>query len=361
MPGALAVPLRHRVRPLLVAAATTRRPPSGSSAAQRVPGAPEWLPPLAATTLAQGGDRRGVALPVAADPDEAEQEWLREHRGARARCSSTRSTSIDRLNAAIVASPPAGARHVTWEALVRAGWLRRVPRRSRPASPYVIDPATGRAVGVPPRTLLPAADQQAPQATPALAGRERAVTADPLVLAALAGSSGLVFGSFLNVCIHRLPRGESIVQPAVALPGVRPPLALVRQRPGRELARLRGRCTGCRARDPGRCTRSSSSPPAAVFVARLAGVRPDAAARRRGCVFACALIVLLAIDLEHRLLPNAITLPGHRSAGLAASLVLPPGLRDALLGAVRGGGVLLAHRGGRTAAARARRGWAAAT
>jgi leader peptidase (prepilin peptidase)/N-methyltransferase len=49
--------------------------------------------------------------------------------------------------------------------------------------------------------------------------------------------------------------------------------------------------------------------------------------------------VLFAIDLEHHLLPNAITLPGI-AVGLAFSLLLPPGLQSALLGVLVGGGVL---------------------
>ena len=56
-------------------------------------------------------------------------------------------------------------------------------------------------------------------------------------------------------------------------------------------------------------------------------------------VFACAMVVLFAIDLEHHLLPNVITLPGI-AIGLIASAVLPPGIVDALIGAVLGGGVL---------------------
>jgi len=56
-------------------------------------------------------------------------------------------------------------------------------------------------------------------------------------------------------------------------------------------------------------------------------------------VFACAMVVLFAIDLEHHLLPDAITLPGI-VLGLVSSAVLPPGLRDALIGVMGGGGVL---------------------
>jgi leader peptidase (prepilin peptidase)/N-methyltransferase len=56
-------------------------------------------------------------------------------------------------------------------------------------------------------------------------------------------------------------------------------------------------------------------------------------------VFASAMIVLFAIDLEHHLLPNAITLPGI-GLGLAFSALVPPGFIDALIGTLLGGGVL---------------------
>jgi leader peptidase (prepilin peptidase)/N-methyltransferase len=56
-------------------------------------------------------------------------------------------------------------------------------------------------------------------------------------------------------------------------------------------------------------------------------------------VFGCALIVLFAIDLEHHLLPNAITLPGI-VAGLAFSFVAEPGWMASLVGILAGGGVL---------------------
>jgi leader peptidase (prepilin peptidase)/N-methyltransferase len=56
--------------------------------------------------------------------------------------------------------------------------------------------------------------------------------------------------------------------------------------------------------------------------------------------FACALIVLFAIDLRHRILPNVITLPGI-AVGFVASWFLPPGWISSLLGLLAGGGVLL--------------------
>jgi leader peptidase (prepilin peptidase)/N-methyltransferase len=58
-------------------------------------------------------------------------------------------------------------------------------------------------------------------------------------------------------------------------------------------------------------------------------------------LFACAMIVLFVIDLRHRILPNAITVPGI-VAGLVFSAMLPPGWVSSIIGAVLGGGVLFA-------------------
>ena len=79
-----------------------------------------------------------------------------------------------------------------------------------------------------------------------------------------------------------------------------------------------------------------------MFLLHYVGVRLDGADGRPRLVFAAALIALFAIDLEHHLLPNVITLPGI-VVGLIVSLVLPPGIVDALiLGTLLGGGVLWA-------------------
>jgi leader peptidase (prepilin peptidase)/N-methyltransferase len=79
---------------------------------------------------------------------------------------------------------------------------------------------------------------------------------------------------------------------------------------------------------------------AAVFVSGyfIYGWTPLLAAR---LLFASAMIVLFAIDLHHRILPNVITLPGV-VVGLVLSLFLPPGWRSALIGIIAGGGVLFA-------------------
>jgi leader peptidase (prepilin peptidase)/N-methyltransferase len=148
---------------------------------------------------------------------------------------------------------------------------------------------------------------------------------------------GLAIGSFLNVVIHRLPRRESLVSPGSRCPSCGYALGASDNVPVLSWVLLGGRCRKCR-------TRISVRYPvvelvtAAVFIAHyyVFGWTPLLAVR---LVFASSLVALFAIDLEHHLLPDAITLPGI-VVGLLASLFLPPGIRDALIGILAGGGVL---------------------
>ncbi len=147
---------------------------------------------------------------------------------------------------------------------------------------------------------------------------------------------GLIVGSFLNVCIHRLPLRESVVWPASRCPHCHANIAPGDNIPVIGYLRLRGRCRNC------------SSPislkypiveltTAAIFVGAVLLVDPPLLFAR--LAFACALVVLFVIDLEHRILPDVITLPGIL-LGLLLSFVLPPGWRDSVIGLIAGGGVL---------------------
>jgi leader peptidase (prepilin peptidase)/N-methyltransferase len=159
---------------------------------------------------------------------------------------------------------------------------------------------------------------------------------DTLALVALA-AFGLAVGSFLNVCIHRVPRRSSVVTPPSACPRCGYRLRAIDNVPVLSYVFLRGRCRQCRApigiRYP-----IVEVLTMVLFLAHwwVFGWTPLMAVR---LAFACALVVLFAIDLEHHLLPDAITLPGS-VAGLLASLVLPPGIVAALIGVLAGGGVL---------------------
>ena len=145
---------------------------------------------------------------------------------------------------------------------------------------------------------------------------------------------GLIVGSFLNVCIYRLPRRESVAWPASHCTSCDRPLAWFENVPVLSWGVLRGRCRTCGS------AVSALYPiveltTAVLFAAAypVYGPTPLLAVR---LLFICALIVLFAIDLEHQILPDAVTLPGV-VIGFVASLFLPPGWQSSLIGLLAGG------------------------
>lgn len=163
-----------------------------------------------------------------------------------------------------------------------------------------------------------------------------ATTVFPLVVA---GLFGLIVGSFLNVVIYRLPRGTSVVWPASACGGCGRELRWFENIPIVSWVVLRGRCARCKSAISVQYPLVEAAT-ALLFVAITATtpVGPLLVAR---LVFACALVVLFGIDLEHQILPNTITLPGI-AAGVIFSIAGPPGVQASLLGVLLGGGVLYA-------------------
>jgi leader peptidase (prepilin peptidase) / N-methyltransferase len=148
---------------------------------------------------------------------------------------------------------------------------------------------------------------------------------------------GLAVGSFLNVCIHRLPRDQSLNSPPSRCPSCEYRLRWFDNVPVLSYVLLGGRCRKCR-------TRISIRYPLVELITMVlflvhGAVFGWSALLVPRLAFACAMVVLFAIDLEHQLLPNVITLPGI-VVGLIASAVLPPGIVDALIGVLIGGGVL---------------------
>lgn len=156
----------------------------------------------------------------------------------------------------------------------------------------------------------------------------------PLVFTAV---MGLCVGSFLNVVIYRLPRRQSLVRPASRCPRCGRSLSWFDNIPVLSWIVLRGRCRQCGER-------VSPQYPIVELVTALAAVAillvtPPGPLLASRLVLGAALIALFVIDLEHQILPNAITLPGI-AVGLLFSLAAPPGLADAVIGAVLGAGVL---------------------
>ena len=148
---------------------------------------------------------------------------------------------------------------------------------------------------------------------------------------------GLTVGSFLNVCIHRIPRGQSLVYPGSRCPHCGYALRWYDNVPVLGYLALLGRCRKCHARISARYPLVELVT-LALFVVHGMAFGWSALLVPR-LLFACMLVVLFAIDLEHQLLPNVITLPGI-VIGLIASAVLPPGFIDAIIGVLVGGGVL---------------------
>jgi leader peptidase (prepilin peptidase)/N-methyltransferase len=156
---------------------------------------------------------------------------------------------------------------------------------------------------------------------------------------AFAAAFGAVAGSFLNVIIYRLPIGRSVVWPSSACPRCGRELSWYENIPIVSWLALRARCRTCGAGISVRYPIVEALT-AAMFAGAWWYYGPGALLASR-LVFGCALIALFAIDLEHHLLPNAITLPGI-GAGFTFSLVAEPGWQASLIGALAGGGSLLA-------------------
>ncbi len=180
------------------------------------------------------------------------------------------------------------------------------------------------------------------------------------VVTALVFLFGLVIGSFLNVCIARLPEDESIVTPRSRCPSCKKPIQPYDNIPLLSWVLLRGRCRYCKAR-------ISVWYPAVELLTALLFVWCYYAfgisvASVKWVFFSCLVVVLTATDLRTRLLPDAVTWTGF-GIGLAFSVASLPqdgiavglfynllhwvpraeiiGVTDALVGAAFGGLFLL--------------------
>ncbi len=160
----------------------------------------------------------------------------------------------------------------------------------------------------------------------------------PGTFVGLAALVGALIGSFLNVCIYRIPIGRSVVWPASACESCARELAWYENLPIVSWLVLGGRCRTCRA-------------PLSVrhpLIEALTAVMFGAAAWYYGpsvllvsrLVFGCILIVLFVIDFDHQLLPNVITLPGIIVGFVFSFLTPEPGWFASLLGVIAGGGSL---------------------
>jgi leader peptidase (prepilin peptidase)/N-methyltransferase len=131
---------------------------------------------------------------------------------------------------------------------------------------------------------------------------------------------GLAFGSFLNVCIYRMPLGLSVVTPRSACPGCKQPIAMYDNIPILSWLILGGRCRHCRIQISIRY----------LLIELLTGILfvacfwhfGFALATVKYCALAFLLLGLICTDAETKLLPDQLTLPGL-ALGLAFSLFVP--------------------------------------
>jgi leader peptidase (prepilin peptidase)/N-methyltransferase len=138
--------------------------------------------------------------------------------------------------------------------------------------------------------------------------------------AVLAGVFGLLIGSFLNVCIYRLPRDLSVVHPRSFCPDCETPIAAWDNIPVVSWVLLRGRCRHCQARISARYPVVEVLTGALFFLAVVRfGFSPVAL---KVCIFSAIMVALIFTDFEERILPDEFTWGGVL-AGIALAYWIP--------------------------------------
>ena len=153
--------------------------------------------------------------------------------------------------------------------------------------------------------------------------------------AILAGLFGLLIGSFLNVCIFRMPLDLSVVSPRSYCPSCEGTIGWYDNIPVLSFLLLRGRCRKCNTRISIRYPIVELSTGAAFFLAAMRFGPTFAAAKL--CVFSAICIALIFTDIEERILPDEFTKGGIAVGVLLAFVVLlPAGFTSLLIPATWG-------------------------
>jgi leader peptidase (prepilin peptidase) / N-methyltransferase len=147
-----------------------------------------------------------------------------------------------------------------------------------------------------------------------------------IVLAAL---GGLIIGSFLNVVVYRLPRGESLAHPPSRCPSCGAPVKPYDNVPVVSWLLLRGRCRNCGMRISPRYPLVELA--TAIVFAAVVAVRGFDNDLVLELPFVAALIALAAIDFDHKLLPNKIVYPLAAYGVIATLLVAQADLVENLI------------------------------
>ena len=141
-----------------------------------------------------------------------------------------------------------------------------------------------------------------------------------MIEASIAFLFGLLIGSFLNVCIYRLPRDLSVVRPRSHCPSCEKTIAWYDNIPVASYLRLGGKCRACGARI------SPRYPAVELITGLLFGyfvwyVGPDWLLAIKMCVFSAILVALVFTDFEERILPDEFTLGGTVAGVIFAGFV----------------------------------------
>ncbi len=152
-----------------------------------------------------------------------------------------------------------------------------------------------------------------------------------MIEAILALMFGLIIGSFLNVCIHRWPRGRSVIKPRSHCVRCRKMIAWYDNIPVVSYALLWGRCRYCGRHISIRYPLVEAIT-GLLFCFFVWTLGPTAAALKM-CVFSAILLALVFSDLEKLLLPDELTL-GGMLVGFGFSIFVP--VPDPLVGAILG-------------------------
>jgi leader peptidase (prepilin peptidase)/N-methyltransferase len=155
----------------------------------------------------------------------------------------------------------------------------------------------------------------------------------------LAAVVGAIFGSFLNVVAYRLPRGESLARPRSRCPLCQSPIRPYDNVPVLSWLALRGRCRSCKGAIPVRY------PLVEAVTGLLCALVVIAKGTDEDALLGLALVLLLVpitlIDLDHRIIPNKLTIAGAVIAPVLVFATDPGALPEHLIAGLAAGGFFL--------------------